>query len=155
VCLVVPPSILNSATHFFPSRSLRFTDTNFGIIYNGYIHLGLFGSATWKAEEDPVRVWEGRADQLYADPRAVEEAQADHGGEEQGSGGGGNFCVGRDKTKLTATENMVRLGVQYLSIFGQDLTVALNTRNHHQALKILTAIMKITFECITRNGGLR
>jgi len=52
-------------------------------------------------------------------------------------------------------ENMVRLGVQHLSIFATDLTVALNTKNHHQALKILTAIMKITFESITRNGGLR
>jgi hypothetical protein len=151
----VPLSILNSATHFFPSRSLRFTDTNFGIIYNGYIHLGLFGSTTWKAEEDPVRVREGRADELYADPQAVEEAQADHGGEEQGSGGVRNFCDGRDTTKLTGTENMVRLGVQYLSIFGKDLTVALNTKNHHDALKILTAIIKITFESITRNGGLR
>jgi hypothetical protein len=100
-------------------------------------------------------VWEGNTDQLYADPRAVKEAQADHGGEEQGSGRGWNFCVGRNKTKLTVAENMVRLGVQYLSIFGQDLTLALNTKNHHQALKILTAIMKITFESITRNGGLR
>jgi hypothetical protein len=97
----------------------------------------------------------GSSDQLYANPRDVKEAQGDHGGEEQGSGRGGNFCVGRNKTKLTATENMVRLGVQYLSIFGQDLTVALNTRNHHQALKLLTAIIKITFECITKNGGIR
>jgi hypothetical protein len=100
-------------------------------------------------------VREGSSDELYADPRAFKEAQADYGGEEQGSGGGWNFCVGRDKTKLTATENMVRLGVQYLSIFGQDLTVALNTRNHHQALKLLTAIIKITFEAITKNGGIR
>ena len=52
-------------------------------------------------------------------------------------------------------ENMVRLGVQHLSIFGTDLMVALNTKNHHHALKILTAIMKITFESITRNGGIR
>jgi hypothetical protein len=50
---------------------------------------------------------------------------------------------------------MVRLGVQYLSIFGQDLTVALNTKNHHQALKLLTAIIKITFEAITKNGGIK
>jgi hypothetical protein len=100
-------------------------------------------------------VREVRADELYADPHAVEEAQADYGGEEQGSGGGGNFCMWGNKTNRVMIENMVRLGVQYLSIFGQDLTVALNTRNHHQALKILTAIMKITFESITRNGGIR
>jgi hypothetical protein len=100
-------------------------------------------------------VWKGSADELYADSCNVKKAQADHGGEEQGSGGGGNFCVGRNQTKLTATENMVRLGVQYLSIFGQDLTVALNTRNHHQALKLLTAIIKITFEAITKNGGIK
>jgi hypothetical protein len=100
-------------------------------------------------------VREGSADQLYADPQAVEEAHADYGGEEQDSGGVRNFCDGRDTTKLTATENMVRLGVQYLSTFGQDLTVALNTKNHHQALKLLTAIIKITFECITKNGGIR
>jgi hypothetical protein len=100
-------------------------------------------------------VREGSADELYADPRAVKEAQADYGGEEQGSGRTRNFCVGRNKTERVMIENMVRLGVQHLSIFATDLTVALNTKNHHNALKILTAIMKITFESITRNGGIR
>jgi len=98
---------------------------------------------------------EGSADQLHADSRAVEEAQADYGGQEQGSGWTRNFCVGRNTTQRVMIENMVRLGVQYLSIFGQDLTVALNTQNHRQALKLLTAIIKITFESITKNGGIR
>jgi len=64
------------------------------------------------------------------------------------------LCWERSNQRLMI-ESMVRLGVQHLCIFGTDLMVALNTQNHHQALKILTAIMKITFESITKNGGIK
>jgi hypothetical protein len=146
---------LNSATHFFPSRSLRFTDTNFGIICNGYIHLGLFGSATWKAEEDPVRVREGGADELYADPHTVKEAQGDYGGEEQGSGRGRNFCDGRDTTKLRVSPVLLDTAIQGLTSLASQLVVALNVRDHGYALRLLGSIWQITMKSIQQNGGVK
>ena len=45
--------------------------------------------------------------------------------------------------------------VQFLTSLAHQLIVALNTYEHHHALKLLTAILEISFESITKNGGIK
>lgn len=47
------------------------------------------------------------------------------------------------------------MNVQLLRSLADQLTVALNTLEHRHALKLLTAILKISFESITKNGGIK
>lgn len=47
------------------------------------------------------------------------------------------------------------MNVQFLSSLANQLIVALNTHEHRYALKLLTAILEISFHSITKNGGIK
>jgi len=47
------------------------------------------------------------------------------------------------------------MNVQFLSSLANQLIVALNTHEHRYALKLLTAILEISFQSITKNGGIK